>query len=64
MDEYLDLQRELKKLWNVKVTVIPVIEGAVGIVLKNMEKRLVENGDQRKNQYHPNHNNVKNQREY
>ena len=29
-DKYLDLARELKKLWNIKVTVISVVIGALG----------------------------------
>ena len=33
-DEYLDLARDLKKLWDIKVTVIPIISGALGIVIK------------------------------
>ena len=31
-ERYLDLARELKKLWNMKVTVIPIIIGAFSIV--------------------------------
>ena len=33
-DKYLDLARELKKnkLWNVKVTLIPIVIGALGTV--------------------------------
>ena len=31
-DEYLDFTRELKKLWNMKVTVIPVVIRALGTV--------------------------------
>ena len=27
-DKYLDLARELKKLWNMKVTIIPIAIGA------------------------------------
>ena len=27
-DKYLDLARELKKLWNIKVTIIPIVIGA------------------------------------
>ena len=27
-DKYLDLARELKKLWNMQVTIIPIIIGA------------------------------------
>ena len=31
-DKYLGLERELKKLWNMKVTVIPIVIGALGTV--------------------------------
>ena len=31
-DKYFDLARELKTLWNMKVTVIPIIVGALGSV--------------------------------
>ena len=34
-DKYLDLGRELKKLWNRKVTIIPVAIGAFGTVTKD-----------------------------
>ena len=27
-DKYLDLARELKKLWNVKVSIVPIVIGA------------------------------------
>ena len=40
IDKYLDLARELKRLWNIKVMVIPLIFGALGTVPK--EKKLVE----------------------
>ena len=33
-NKYLDLARELKKLWNMKVTVIPILIGALGTVTK------------------------------
>ena len=33
-DKYLDLARELKKLWNINVTVIPVVIGALGTIPK------------------------------
>ena len=42
LDRYLDLARELKKLWNIKVMVIPIIVGVLETVLKNMEKKLDE----------------------
>ena len=40
MDKYLDLARELKKLWNMKVKVIPIVVGALGTVPKGLEKGL------------------------
>ena len=39
-DKYLDLARELKKLWNMKVTIIPIIIGAFGTVTKGLLKGL------------------------
>ena len=33
-DKYLDIARELKKLWNMKVTIIPIVIGAFGTVIK------------------------------
>ena len=33
-DKYQDLARQLKKLWNMKVTVIPIVIGAFGTVNK------------------------------
>ena len=32
--KYLDLARELKKLWNMKVTIIPIVSGPLGTVTK------------------------------
>ena len=29
-DKYLDLAREVKQLWNIKVTVIPTVIGTLG----------------------------------
>ena len=37
-DKYLDLGRELKKLWNMKVTIIPIVIGAFGTVTKGLQK--------------------------
>ena len=31
---YLDLSRELKKLWNMKVTIVSIVIGALGTVTK------------------------------
>ena len=39
-DKYLDLARELKKLWNMKVTIIPILIGAYGTVTKGLLKGL------------------------
>ena len=39
-DNYLDLGRELKKLWNMKVTIIPIVIGAFGTVTKRLLKWL------------------------
>ena len=42
-DKHLDLAKELKKLWNMKVTVIPIVIGMLGIVTKRLAERLEEN---------------------
>ena len=39
-DKYLDFARELKKLWNMMVTIIPIVIGAFGTVTKGLLKRL------------------------
>ena len=39
-DKYLDLARELKKLWNMTVTIIPIVIGAFGTVTKGSLKGL------------------------
>ena len=41
-DKYLDHARELKKLWNMKVTVIPIVIGALGTVTKGLMQGLEE----------------------
>ena len=40
--KYYDLARELKKLWNMKATVIPILIGALGTVIKGLVKGLEE----------------------
>ena len=37
-DKYLDLARELKKLWNMKLTFIPIIIAILGTVTKGLFK--------------------------
>ena len=39
-DKYLDLARELKKLWNMKVTIILIVIGAFGTITKGLLKGL------------------------
>ena len=39
-DKYLDLARELKKLWNMKVTIIPIVIRAFGTVTKGLIQGL------------------------
>ena len=39
-DKYLDLARELKKLWNMQVTIISIVIGAFGMVTKGLLKGL------------------------
>ena len=39
-DKYLDLARELKKLWNMKVTIVPILIGAFGTITKGLLKGL------------------------
>ena len=39
-DKYLDLARELKKLWNMQVAIIPIVIGAFGTVTKGLLKGL------------------------
>ena len=35
-DKYLDLARELKKLWNVEVTIVPIVIGVFGTITKGL----------------------------
>ena len=39
-DKYLELARELKKLWNMEVKIIPIAIGAFGTVTKGLLKGL------------------------
>ena len=41
-NKYLDLGWELKKLWNMKVTVIPIITSALGMIPKCLIKKQEE----------------------
>ncbi len=39
-DKYLDFASELKKLWNMKVTIIPIVIGTFGTVTKGLLRGL------------------------
>ena len=39
-DKYLDLARELKKLWNMEVTIVSIVIGAFGTISKGLLKGL------------------------
>ena len=39
-DKYLDLARELKKLWNMKGTIVPIVTDVFGTVTKWLLKGL------------------------
>ena len=49
IDKYLDLARELKKLCNIKMMVIPIVVGALETVLKGLKQETGRIGDHRKN---------------
>ena len=38
--KYIDLARELKKLWNMKVTIVPIVIGAFGTITKGLLRGL------------------------
>ena len=42
IDKYQDLAGVLINLWNMKMTMVPSVVGALGIVPKSLEKRLEE----------------------
>ena len=39
-DKYLDLAREFLKIWNMKVTIIPIVIVALGTITKGLLKEL------------------------
>ena len=39
-DKYLNIARELKKMWNMKVTIEPIVIGAFGTIRKGLLKGL------------------------
>ena len=55
-DKYLDFAREQKKLWNMKMTVIPIVIGSLSTVTKGSIKGL---GNMRTIVGHPNFSIIK-----
>ena len=49
LNKYVDLARELKKLWNMKVTIIPIAIGAIGSVTKELARGLNNNNNNNNN---------------
>ena len=39
-DKYHDLARELKNLWNMRVTIVPIVIGALGTITKGLLKGM------------------------
>ena len=39
-DKYFDFARELEKLWDMKMTIIPIVIGTFGIITKRLLKGL------------------------
>ena len=48
IDKHLDLAMELKKVWNMKVSVVPLVMGTLGTPAKALEKRLKTIGTETK----------------
>ena len=40
-DKYFDLARELKKLWNMNVTIIPIVIGALGTIYQPLRSSRI-----------------------
>ena len=44
IEKYQDLERELQKIWNVKLKIIPLVVGSLGAIPKQFDKRLKQIG--------------------
>ena len=44
IEKYQDLGRELQKIWNVKVKIIPLVVGSLGAITKQFGNRLKQVG--------------------
>ena len=43
-EKYQDFGRESQKIWNVKVKIIPLVVGSLGVILKQFGNRLKQIG--------------------
>ena len=48
IEKYSDLARELRKVWNRKVILVPLVVGALGTPVKELQKRLKTTGSDTK----------------
>ena len=44
IEKYQDLERELQKIWNIKVKIIPLVVGSLGAISKQFGNRLKQIG--------------------
>ena len=44
IEKYQDLRRELQKIWNVRVKIIPLVVGSLGAIPKQFGTKLKETG--------------------
>ena len=44
IEKYQDFERELQKIWNVKVKILPLFVGSLGAVSKHFGNRLKQIG--------------------
>ena len=44
IEKYQYLRRELQKIWNMRVNIIPLVVGSLGAIPKQFGNRLKENG--------------------
>ena len=45
IEKYQNLRRELEKIWNVRVKIIPLVMGSLGAIPKQFGNRLKETGN-------------------
>ena len=58
-DRFLDLTLELKNLWNMEVTVTPIVTGVLGINPKGLKKILEDVTNKGQVENHPDYSIIK-----